>query len=69
MVRFRETRRSIRTHSQIEGESSADRDTGQHVHIGRINRNRYPKLKAWYFVIILFLGLMYLIAKTIVKLW
>ncbi len=69
MVRFRERKRSIRTFSDKRDDQIHDKDTGTHIKIGRINRDRYPKLKAWYFIIILFLGLMYLIAKGFASLF
>jgi hypothetical protein len=37
------------------------------VHIKRIDRSKYPKISSFYIVILLFLGLLFIMAKILFK--
>jgi len=64
MVRFRDRRRSITTFSQSSQEQKEDGEN-RYVSIGRIDRSSYPKLRAWGFIIMFFLGLLYFLSKIL----
>ncbi|MFP4460451.1 MAG: hypothetical protein ACLFSQ_12795 [Candidatus Zixiibacteriota bacterium] len=58
MVRFRKKRRSITTYSQKQEEKDK-----KFVDLDRIDRSKYPRIRAWYIVLFIFLGFLYLIAR------
>ncbi len=65
MVRFRDRKASIRFQAQKPDKT----EDLKKISIGRIERKSYPKLKAWYLIILLFLGMMYFVARGIGMYW
>jgi hypothetical protein len=67
VVRFREQRSSIRLEKAGHRDETEQNEENKYVELTPIDRTRYPKVRAWYILLIFFLGFLYLLARFLFK--